>query len=679
MVGLEGRTLDRYELQQLMGRGGMADVYLAYDPHFDRNVAIKVFKREDEDLLRRFVREAHLMASLSNSHLMPVIDAGNSVLDKTNVYYIVMPLMDGGTLRSLIRRAPLSPTDACRYLRAIAQALDYLHDQGIIHRDIKASNVLLDNEGHCYLSDFGIARTEADSTQMTSTGNVLGTVDYIAPELFETNQRASSKSDLYSLGVLLFEMVTGELPFSAENQIAVVAMHVSKQPPSPRSLIPSLSPAIERVVAKGLEKRPENRFASAGAMADAFCLAASNKPLPAELMGKEPTWEQSTRIVSGTGLQAPAHVQQMGEHVSSHHPITRSVQVTGPTRAYTSGTGYGASGTGYMPSGTGYTPRVPQRPRRQSATQGVIVAVLAVLALVAVLVPAGYILYTNNFANQPGQQSPTAINQATPDLTSTAEVNNSASATAQAQSTVGQQQQEQTATAQAQSTSQAQEQEHATATAQADSNASATAQAQATATAGVIQTATAGQPVYSDPLSDPTNPTTISGQWDQNDQCQFAADGYHVKTSLTDSIKGCRSATQSFSNFTATVDAAILNGGSAGMFFRVSTGGLSQYSGYLFEFNSTGSYKISRSDNFSSSITPLVDWTASDAVQQGVGQQNTLQFTARGGELLFYINGVFLTSVNDTNYANGNIAFLASNGGSDSTEAVYRNLNVYSL
>src|SRR5690349_3677401 len=100
MAGLEGRTLDRYELRQILGRGGMADVYLAYDPHFDRDVAVKVFKREDEDLLRRFVREAHLMASLSNSHLIPVYDAGMTVLDNAHVYYIVMPFMEGGTLRA---------------------------------------------------------------------------------------------------------------------------------------------------------------------------------------------------------------------------------------------------------------------------------------------------------------------------------------------------------------------------------------------------------------------------------------------------------------------------------------------------------------------------------------------------------------------------------------------------
>src|SRR5947209_7134357 len=179
MAGLEGKSLDRYQLQRLIGRGGMADVYEGYDPHFDRVVAIKIFKREDEEMLRRFVREARLMASLHNPHLVAVYDTGESEVDGILRYYIVMPFMEGGTLRARIRRTPLTLSEACRNLKDIAAALDYIHQQGIIHRDIKSSNVLLDADGHCYLSDFGIARSMTDATQMTSTGNVLGTVDYV--------------------------------------------------------------------------------------------------------------------------------------------------------------------------------------------------------------------------------------------------------------------------------------------------------------------------------------------------------------------------------------------------------------------------------------------------------------------------------------------------------------------
>ncbi|HEV2654329.1 MAG TPA: serine/threonine-protein kinase, partial [Ktedonobacteraceae bacterium] len=275
MVDLEGRTLARYELQQLIGRGGMADVYLAFDPHFERDVAIKVFKRQDEEMLRRFIREARLMASLRHPNLMPIYDAGESSIDRVPQYYIVMPVMPGGTLRARIRRNPLALVQSCQYLREIASALDYIHTQGIVHRDIKSSNVLLDADDRCFLSDFGIAHTASDATQLTSTGNVLGTVDYVAPELFEPHTRANALSDLYSLGILLFEMVTGRLPFTGDTQIAVVAMHVGKRPPLPRTFVPDLPPQVERVMLRALEKDPALRYQSASELADAFCSAVS--------------------------------------------------------------------------------------------------------------------------------------------------------------------------------------------------------------------------------------------------------------------------------------------------------------------------------------------------------------------------------------------------------------------
>jgi serine/threonine protein kinase len=158
MAALEGKTLDRYELRRLIGKGGMADVYEGFDPRFERIVAIKIFKRDDEELLQRFILEARLMASLNNKHLVPIYSTGESQVDGVTRYYIIMPYMEGGTLRARIRRSPLSPTEACRCMRDIASGLDYIHSQGIVHRDIKSSNVLLDTDGHCYLSDFGIAR-----------------------------------------------------------------------------------------------------------------------------------------------------------------------------------------------------------------------------------------------------------------------------------------------------------------------------------------------------------------------------------------------------------------------------------------------------------------------------------------------------------------------------------------
>ena len=279
MAELEGKTLDRYELRRMIGKGGMANVYEAIDKQTRRIVAIKIFKREEVEMLRRFMREAQLMASWQDSlehHLVPIFNYGTGELDNLTHYFIVMPYLEGGTLRARIRRGPLPLAEACHAVQNVATALDYIHRQGIIHRDIKASNVLINGVGDYFLTDFGIARITGDATHLTTTGNVLGTVDYVAPELFELDRKADARSDLYSLGVLLYEMVMGRLPFIAENQIALVSMHLQRRPPAPRSINSTIPKSVETVMLKALEKKPEQRYGSAKELADAFCRAVAS-------------------------------------------------------------------------------------------------------------------------------------------------------------------------------------------------------------------------------------------------------------------------------------------------------------------------------------------------------------------------------------------------------------------
>ncbi|HZO72643.1 MAG TPA: serine/threonine-protein kinase [Ktedonobacteraceae bacterium] len=621
MAGLEGRTLDRYQLQRLIGRGGMADVYLGFDPRFQRDVAIKVFKREDEGMLRRFIREAKLMASLRNPYLMPVYDSGETTVNGLSRYYIVMPFMEGGTLRARIKRSRPSLKETCRYLKEIASALDYMHQQGIIHRDIKSSNVLLNDEDRCFLSDFGIARTTTDATQMTSTGDVLGTVDYVAPELFEMDRRADARSDFYSLGVLLFEMVTGQMPFKAENQIALIAMHMNQLPPAPRTIVPNLSPQVERVMLRALEKNPERRYGSATELADAFCQAvtapAKQEPL---ILRTEPPLPPTRK----TGEYYPAYDQR---------------QVLMP-------------------------PPVPEKKRRRASparARGIVLTVMALLALLAVVGPMLYIILTGayaNFGSTVSQNTTTATTAqsptATPDLTATAQVV-AANATREATN--------KTATAIAGTT--------------------ATAQAQVTATAGVIVTATAGKAIYTDALNNADNPDTVAAQWDQSADCSFNTDGYHV-TAQTDILRqgtlhGCLEAGHRYTNATVSVDMVIQSGHSGGLFFHVKTNALGAYAGYLFEIDSKGNYKVSRASNYStgSGYVALQDWTASSAIKTGTAK-NTLQVIMRDGSELFYVNGTFLVSIQDATYASGDLALLAttSNNG-DNAEVVYSNLRVY--
>ena len=686
MAGLEGKTLDHYELQRLIGRGGMADVYEAYDRYFQREVAVKVFKREDDELLRRFIREANLMASLKNEHLVPIYGSGECQVNGLIQYYIIMPFMQGGTLRARIRHAPLTLAQACECLQEIAPALDYIPSQGVVHRDIKASNVLLDADGRYYLSDFGIARMTADVTQLTSTGNVLGTVDYIAPELFEGNNKANALSDLYSLGVLLFEMVTGRLPFHADSQIAVVTMHISKPPPLPRSLNPHISPQVEHVILKALEKKPERRYQSAIELANAFCLAIAESDMEEtqeDISGSAPVALEprtaSERITPIIVKSTPTPT--INRRATPEMPPTPTINrgATLPKVVRSSPPIYHGESLGSRPIER--TQKQRRRRARPASPRTMVVTVLALVILLVLAIPtflvATHRLNPNNaFATTPVQTATTpAATQGqgtsitptvTPDLTATAQA--VASATAQTQDQA-------TATAQAAASATVQAQAQATATAVA--GVTATAQAQAQATAGVVQAATAGTPAYQDALTDPTNSNTVAANWDQDNHCMFMSDGYHVTRSAgIVNLHGCRESANTYSNLAISVDVRILSGHSGGVFFRVSTDVLNTYTGgYLFEIDSQGDYRIS---SFSSNPQPLHDWTASSAPKKGNAVTNTLLVVAQGGKLLFYANGVFLTEVDDTTYTSGVIAFLASTTDTNA-DVVYTNLKVYQL
>lgn len=643
MAGLDGKTLNRYELRYIIGKGGMADVYLAYDLRFQRSVAIKVFKRDDEELLRRFVREARLMASLRHSHLMPIYDAGESTLDGVPQYYIVMPYMEGGALRTRTKKAPLALSDACRYLSEIADALDYIHQRGIIHRDIKSSNVLLNAEDHSYLSDFGIARATSDATQLTTTGGVLGTVDYVAPELFEEDRRADARSDLYSLGVLLYEMVTGRLPFAAESQIALVAMHISKPPPSPRSLISSVSPQTERVMLRALAKRPEQRFASATALAEAFCLSLSARS-SVGLSSAIPE-QQEANTISPYDEKTPFDPQPVIASTVRPAPLASSTRDHIPAYAIDS-----QVPLSQFP--TSKTKRSPQRGRRR------IVTIVALLALLVVIGPVAFVLTRSLVGNNPAPATTQTANKQTSTPTATPNLTATASAAVV------------TATAQAQQT-----------TATAIAHQTATVQAQVSATAGVIQTATAGNPTYVDSLTDANNAATTQAHWDQNGHCAFQSDGYHV--SATGGLFGtpgeCREARNKYANAAISVDMAILSGKSGGIFFRSSVTPIFRSSaGYLFEVDNQGNYTISRSTDFSAASASLKAGTISAGFKSGT--RNTLQLIASGNNLSFYVNGVFLTSLQDTTFTSGTIALLAtlSDDGSNG-DVVYSNLKVFPL
>src|SRR5829696_562433 len=259
---------DRYRLIKQIGSGGMAEVYLAYDETLEREVAFKVLDRkhaENREAVERFRREARSAASLSHDpNIVAIHDRGET---KDGTYYIVMEYLEGGTLEDLIEcEGPLSPQRATEVALQVASALYVAHDKGVIHRDIKPQNILLTKTGEAEVADFGIARAQA-ATTMTQAGSVMGTVRYISPEQ-ALGEPATPKSDLYSLGMVLYEMLTGELPYDAETPGAIVMQHVGGLSRSAKEANAKVPDELDAVTARLLSKDPDDRYSDAAALVE---------------------------------------------------------------------------------------------------------------------------------------------------------------------------------------------------------------------------------------------------------------------------------------------------------------------------------------------------------------------------------------------------------------------------
>jgi eukaryotic-like serine/threonine-protein kinase len=250
----------RYELVELIGRGGMSSVWKAHDRLLDRIVAIKVLHEQftkDEEYVERFRREARSVAQLSHPNIVTVIDRG----EEGGRQYIVFEYVEGENLKQMIERQGTLPVrDALIYALQMARALGFAHDRGLIHRDVKPQNVLLNEDGQAKMTDFGIARS-VDVEGVTITGTVLGTSEYIAPEQAR-GQRVDALTDVYSLGVVLYELLTGGVPFEGENFVAIALRHVNEPAPSVLERRPDCPPRVGMAVDRAMSKRPEDRFPS---------------------------------------------------------------------------------------------------------------------------------------------------------------------------------------------------------------------------------------------------------------------------------------------------------------------------------------------------------------------------------------------------------------------------------
>ncbi|HLI07489.1 MAG TPA: protein kinase [Ktedonobacteraceae bacterium] len=648
MKGIEGSTLGRYELRRRIGQGGMAEVYLAYDRRVRRQVAIKVLYGRDESFVRRFEREALAVGALSHNHILPLYDFG----EQRPWYYLVMPYVEGGTLRDhLHKKQRLTLIEAASFVDQIASALQYAHDSGVIHRDVKPSNILLRPDGYAYLADFGLAKAILGAEALTSIGAIVGTPEYTAPE--QSNGINDYRSDIYSLGVILYQMLTGKVPFTAESPIAVSLKHIQTEPTPPSQLNSSIPPGIEAVILKALAKDPDARYQQAQELSTAYWKALHHErlwttdKLPAQALTEAPWLDHPKEAQNTTSdkiddskstagnnkeslansPQAPTRSNDNPEENNSFH-FHINAQKSGNKKKHAKGQ---ETNRGFT-----YTPFPPSSPTRTTLRRSrTTIFALFCLILMVAIVPLGL----NWQAERTSQIRPTQNTQ----QAATQHINTAATATAVAQ-----------------------------ATAQARLQATLAAQSRVQATAGITTSLGAGQTLYANSM------TTPGGGWiDDGSQCYFTPQGYHVQTYTGHLEAWCYSNQQQYSNAIITVQAQLLRGDTYGLIFRLDP---TARTFYLLELNSQGAYRFVKA-NGSNPLNwlILIDWTSSSAINPGYDQTNTFLILATGPHFTIYINKQLIVNnfTDPTPYSTGLLGLLVGGNTPTGTEAVFSNVWVF--
>lgn len=265
----EGQVIGPYQIVNQLGQGGMATVYKAYHERLDRYVAIKVMHKafkDDVNFQARFQREAQIVARLEHPNIVTVYDYN----DHEGEPYLVMKYVEGKTLKRVLNEGAPSLKEIIHIVDSVGNALDYAHKHGVLHRDVKPSNIILDENNLVYLTDFGLARIAGAGESTMSQDMILGTPQYISPEQAQGQGKVDSRSDIYSFGIVLYELVVGRVPFNADTPFAIVHDHIYSRLPMPSAANPEVPPEIESVLLKALAKNPDERYSSAREMADAF-------------------------------------------------------------------------------------------------------------------------------------------------------------------------------------------------------------------------------------------------------------------------------------------------------------------------------------------------------------------------------------------------------------------------
>jgi serine/threonine protein kinase len=370
---VDGTPFGRYRLVELLGRGGMGDVWRAHDTDTDRIVAVKLLPAhlvEDEEFQRRFRREAHAAARLNNPHVIPIHNYG----EIDGRLYVDMRLVEGRDLETVLADGPLDPARAVRIIDQVARALHAAHKVGLLHRDIKPSNILIDADDFAYLIDFGIARA-IDETRMTKSGNTIGTFAYIAPERLDTRAEEDARADIYSLACVLYECLTGQPPFPGDSMAHLVTAHLTSPPPRPSTDRPNVPPQVDDVIATGMAKDPNHRYATTIELAEAARDAITDpigRPTPTPR--QPPPTDQTSGAVPPA---AATKIRQPPPPVSPWAPaITYPSEPLAP---------------GMADSGSNRMALVPSAIQRRQRRVGLIAAVAATVVIFAASV-IGYLV-----------------------------------------------------------------------------------------------------------------------------------------------------------------------------------------------------------------------------------------------------------------------------------------------
>lgn len=623
---LEAWQHERYQLLNLIGRGGDGDVYQAYDKGLKRKVAIKIVQINDDKKYLLFKREAEIIAQLEHEHILPLYDFGEQHSEnkekKQLLGYLVMPYREEGSLEDWLRRhnrKSLSLQEVEFLIDQMAQALQYAHKRKVKHRDIKPSNFLIRrsttdlNLLHLELADFGIAKMNSESPT-----DLRCTVEYTAPEQWDGNP-PSPKADQYALAVTAYKLITGNVPFHGPNIFDFMRQHKNDEPLAPSKLNPTLNQEVDKVILRALEKDPAKRFSSVSTFAEALKKAA-NKEMVVVLS------KASETIPSSPEAQPPIFIPPNVEHI------------TGPT----------------LPPVSFKSDQEPKQATRSSSENRrphIVTTALIALALVLILSGGIYGVFTwkTNLDNT--------------NATATAGANfvtNTAFAKATTHANF-------TATANVQTTANAITIHDVTATALAN-----TSQYPFSYTPHQFQL----RDVFPNLFKQLTN----NDNWDNNDQCKLISVGYLVMSSSSNQATTCFAGNTKFTNFTYELHFQIIKGDCAGIIFRASS---DEKNFYSFMICQDGSYMFVSNVN-GSLIKPSRTGT-SLAIAKGLNSYNTIGVEARGIQLSFYIYQgvhsppVFLFSVPDNKYSQGSIGVIVNSLHNKPTQVLFLGTKVWTL